>query len=1194
MEHEYVCKDAEKEYNDAYHWRFEVATLKNQTMKTSCRSVPFIAVILSLMCFAGWNLACAQDTAAPDSIVQLAAQSEGLSLVSAADVPEEGTFWLVMSNGIVPDPAPLFDPSLPIYAITTNGQYLVDATDGQVALDTGQTVEDALADLAADVTNLIGQIQNPPVSRSLTMHAMDEGGFTPDFSFDTNGLYLQINTVSNGLASLNLFNGTDTVYAIWGTTNLALPMTEWQVETELWPTNDTTNTLPFTVDAGDNANLFLRAQDWTGVTANGNETPLWWLYYWFGTDGLSLSDGTLDSQGNTLLYDYENGVDPNPIQFSLQFTNDYFNANPAYGTIAVSSGAPFYEAILINDTNLADAVWQPYTSTNASVTFGTNGIYNVYVGLRGLPTNALQTWTGTQLTYDTVPPTLAVTNPTDGAVCVPTIQLQGYANETLGSLTFDVSNAAGIFTNQTGCLTGQFYDTNLIQFTTNYFQCYDVALTNGVNQITLHATDLAGNTTISNFSYTLSYDGVTNPPALTLIWPQNDALVSGSSFTIQAQVGDATAGIMATITDTNGDTNIVPALVERNGAVWVENLPLNGGTNTVTLTATNAAGLVNTTNFNVVQSGVSLSINPISDDQLNQSSVSVTGTVGDESENITVNGVAAYYVDDSGDWEADDVPVNPAGTASFTVEAGLNLDNPLAGETLVLEQPSVVQVISQHSNYQDVYTVHNFCDGTDFISISTEILDWTMGVGGESSWYTTNFWSGETTGSETDLSAANPPAPPWLYATTRQPYYQYVPNGESETCDGPQDDLEITTQTAKTMIELAAGGPAQSGVAELVRLTVQVNSGDAPFPVSAAKILGQAPVASATNAEAGELYVSVPAGATENITPVAPGADNYTFNVQATNVTFHIYDANNGTDLTLQTNTVIVGQQMNLYCQLSLTNETLTNFQWTIPGDAISNFVADDSSGIVYTNFSMTSSNINFYWVDGATNRTIQCSAMVNGQTIKAQATFNVLEPTGKITTITGTVALDTNYVVGINTNGSPIYELALHYGNPAAIPGITFSNMIVMPSGNYNYGSTGYTNEWVQMVTSTLRTLLTDSGTNVWYKLQATNVLDTTYPYPNDPGVDTSSDSPGQGVNFSTEAVSVSDNFNRWLMFKPNGGQWVPLRVVTWSWGGSGTNIAGSWTLTSSNNAVNPTDTGTTNYPQWTGNITNFTFQPE
>ncbi|MGH7975812.1 MAG: hypothetical protein ACREDS_12115, partial [Limisphaerales bacterium] len=54
-------------------------------------------ILISSVIFSA-NLLHAQE--APDSIVQLAAQSEGLSLMSAADVPEEGTFWMVTSNGV--------------------------------------------------------------------------------------------------------------------------------------------------------------------------------------------------------------------------------------------------------------------------------------------------------------------------------------------------------------------------------------------------------------------------------------------------------------------------------------------------------------------------------------------------------------------------------------------------------------------------------------------------------------------------------------------------------------------------------------------------------------------------------------------------------------------------------------------------------------------------------------------------------------------------------------------------------------------------------------------------------------------------------------------------------------------------------------------------------------------------------------
>ena len=69
--------------------------------------------------------------------------------------------------------------------------------------------------------------------------------------------------------------------------------------------------MPFTVSQSGRQDLFLRGEDWTGVSANGNVTELWWLYYYFGNAGLSLSDTNLDVWGsNTLVFDYTNGLAP--------------------------------------------------------------------------------------------------------------------------------------------------------------------------------------------------------------------------------------------------------------------------------------------------------------------------------------------------------------------------------------------------------------------------------------------------------------------------------------------------------------------------------------------------------------------------------------------------------------------------------------------------------------------------------------------------------------------------------------------------------------------------------------------------------------------------------------------------------------------------------------------------------------------
>ena len=73
---------------------------------------------------------------------------------------------------------------------------------------------------------------------------------------------------------------------------------------------------------------------------------------------------------------------------------------------------------------------------------------------------------------------------------------------------------------------------------------------------------------------------------------------------VRGWVDDSTATVLAQIVDTNGDTNVVSGLVERTGVLWAKNLPLNDGTNWVTLWVTNAAGYSSTTNFYMIQNNM--------------------------------------------------------------------------------------------------------------------------------------------------------------------------------------------------------------------------------------------------------------------------------------------------------------------------------------------------------------------------------------------------------------------------------------------------------------------------------------------------------------------------------------------------------------------------------------------------------------
>jgi hypothetical protein len=333
----------------------------------------------------------------------------------------------------------------------------------------------------------------------------------------------------------------------------------------------------------------------------------------------------------------------------------------------VTGGPAVAMAVLVNDTNLADAVWIPDSSVPL-VLLGTNdGLYQVEFGFIG--SDGQTNWTSTTVTLDRTPPTLVITNPVSSTTSRPMIQLQGYSPEALSSISYDITNAAGLLTNQQVFITYQYTDTNIWKFTTNYFQGFDILLTNGVNIITLHATDLAGNQTTTNLSFTLDYSSDTNPPVVQITWPQNGTQTSGTNFTLDGQLDDPTATVSASITDTSGGTNVVCGLVERDGKFWVENLPLGNGTNVLTLTVLDAAGNTSMTNISVIKSTFILTMNPVTpDSQLWQPTVNLTGMISDATYAVWVNGVKGT---NNGDvtWSANNVPVNSGGTASFTMAA---------------------------------------------------------------------------------------------------------------------------------------------------------------------------------------------------------------------------------------------------------------------------------------------------------------------------------------------------------------------------------------------------------------------------------------------------------------------------------------------------------------------------------------------
>ena len=642
------------------------------------------------------NLSLVQ-AAAPDSIVQVVADSQNLSLVSPGQAPRTGTFWWILPSGTaVPTPCPpQNDLTAPIYLLA-DGQFLVDQTGGQIpaiprrfGMQAQTTSGAAISglDMEADtVMNLILRAQTTAanaqmgmISRAMGMNSGppgfgdtgDGGDGTNDFYSDsfnykvpTNGLWLEITNVSNYYAWLNLHNATNRVYEILSKTDLSAA--SWNIETELWPTD--TNCMPFTIPVRDRTNaLFVWAQDWTGVTENGNTTPDWWFYYYFGT--VNLSDTNLDGGGfytHTLLDDYNSQTDPNIIQFSIGVANNYVNTSHPNLQLNILAGTPYYYAMLVDSTNFTGTNWTTYTSPTVMANLGgVQGWHDIWIGLRGLPQDASQTWQHKRLKLDSTAPLLVITNPTAGTVSVPMIQLQGYCAKALASISYDLSNAVGVVTGQQAFVTGQSTSISTWEFTTNYFECVDVPLTNGLNVITLHATDLAGNVSALVTSYTVDYSNKA-PPTIQLDWPQDGMVFCGSQIVCRGRISDPTATITATMVDTNNTTNTLNGLVGRDGNFAFDNVPLAGGANRLNLTVSDVANNVVETNLTILQGNAGLTIDPVAAGQ-----TTITGTINSINFTVWVNGEQAAVsttVNDNGvyTWEADNVPTTPNGLVKVT------------------------------------------------------------------------------------------------------------------------------------------------------------------------------------------------------------------------------------------------------------------------------------------------------------------------------------------------------------------------------------------------------------------------------------------------------------------------------------------------------------------------------------------------
>lgn len=523
--------------------------------------------------------------------------------------------------------------------------------------------------------------------------------FTPQYAARglvamTNDLQIDIEDATNGVVSLTVLNPTsmtnNPVWDLYATTNLSVEGGGWNATNWTWLARTEPGQTNLLLAMPSETEAYFRLADTNDVDADSLPDVFELL--------VSHSDPTTnDSDGDSLLDAFEwthfgdfnqsatndydgdgtNNYDefiassnPNDLKFTTHFANLFVNQTTVSGTCAVQGGVPYVMAVLVNSTNLATANWQPYSPSFDVTLGGGDGVYAVRVYLAGRSGAFPPVMDYTELTLDRVAPVLMITNPitANATVTKPYLQLLGNANEPLSVLTYNLTNSAGAWTNLPAYVVDQEMDTNAFDFSTNYFQAYDIPLVTNANYLTLRVTDRAGNTRSTNLIVTLDYTGATNPPVFAPRWPTNGMHLSGESFYMRGQIDDETATLSAQWLDDEGTTNTTPGIVERNGTFWVENLPLQIGTNELKLIAVNAAGHPSTNALSVVRSELLLTITSTPEGTALYNAVgNVSGTVSEPDCPVTVNGVAAEVTGTN--WNASNVPLYGMGTATFDISA---------------------------------------------------------------------------------------------------------------------------------------------------------------------------------------------------------------------------------------------------------------------------------------------------------------------------------------------------------------------------------------------------------------------------------------------------------------------------------------------------------------------------------------------
>jgi hypothetical protein len=277
-----------------------------------------------------------------------------------------------------------------------------------------------------------------------------------------------------------------------------------------------------------------------------------------------------------------------------------------------------------------------------------------------------------------------------------------------------------------------------------------------------------------------------------------------------------------------------------------------------------------------------------------------------------------------------------------------------------------------------------------------------------------------------------------------------------------------------------------------------------------------------------------------------------------------------------------------------------SNHQWTVEGPPYADIDYTPQHGRTPVLTNLTTPAISYYWARRF-KTTVTCEAEAEGEKVEATATFDVRKPT-----VFWTLTPEDQVRVGgrwtNDTNLWQGYWLTCGLGYTLNDVGMFFSFEIPSVPALRGYTNSSFSLHMVQLLGTCIKeNFANPEGTNLARQLVENGVdsLPGKYAYETweiaPPGqnelaysrIGATTDTPGDPLLPDRAYLSRQDAYQSYLLFHPDGGKPVPLKVANWNWSGSANRTNGVFVLWGTPTNPQPASGDRCDEPpQWEGRI--------